>query len=223
MGNLVPFGIDSGGVLRTAYEVPRGSLCACNCPGCGAALLARQGEKLVWHFAHAAGSAAAGPRCGETAIHKAGKAVLSASVGKVLFVPSVQSHNIGPLRGQFKCRLICCPTEVSLPIIGRQVDAFAEVEFYRRSWPERGILAATTPPQRLIVEIAVTNPKALDYSESLIGAKLSAVEITLSPDRVFAELEKGRGGVDSALKRLVLGPLNENRRWLHFEPSDVFQ
>ena len=223
IGSLVPFGIDAGGVLRTAYEVPRGLACECVCPGCGAVLLSRQGQHVVWHFAHAAGSAGASPHCGETAIHKAGKDVLKASAGKILSVPGVPENEIGHARGQFLCRMLRCSTEVSLPIIGRQVDVLADVQFIRRAWPEREIASAVTAELPLIVEIAVTNPKGAAYLASLASARLLAVEITLSPASVYAELEKRGGSVSAALKRLVLGPRNANRRWLNFDPGVIFE
>lgn len=34
-------------------EVPRGKQCGCICPSCKTPLIARQGEKKEWHFAHA--------------------------------------------------------------------------------------------------------------------------------------------------------------------------
>ena len=46
---------DAAGAIRFATEVPRGSACGCFCPVCSSPLVAKQGERLEWHFAHEAG------------------------------------------------------------------------------------------------------------------------------------------------------------------------
>jgi hypothetical protein len=47
--------LDPAGAIKFATEVPRGSACGCFCPVCSSPLVAKQGEKLEWHFAHEAG------------------------------------------------------------------------------------------------------------------------------------------------------------------------
>ena len=65
-------GVD--GALVDVTQVPRGAACACNCLGCNAPLLAKQGSVNAWHFGHASGGS---PRaCAETALHLAGKELL---------------------------------------------------------------------------------------------------------------------------------------------------
>ena len=48
-------------------EVLRGLKCDCICPECKSLLIARQGEKKQWHFAHANNAECAGARM--TALH----------------------------------------------------------------------------------------------------------------------------------------------------------
>lgn len=50
------FGRHSQGRIRHVSSVNRGLDCACFCPACSEALIARQGDKKAWHFAHANGS-----------------------------------------------------------------------------------------------------------------------------------------------------------------------
>lgn len=67
------FGLLNGRVV-SALEVANGMSCGCTCPGCGAALIAKQGQKVVWHFSHY--RAPVHQSCVETAIHAAAKQVL---------------------------------------------------------------------------------------------------------------------------------------------------
>lgn len=67
------FGLLNGRIV-SAFEVANGMSCGCTCPGCGAALIAKQGKKVVWHFSHF--RAPAHQSCVETAIHAAAKQVL---------------------------------------------------------------------------------------------------------------------------------------------------
>lgn len=71
------------GVLVSINEVKNGLRCGCVCPACGAKLIARQGQKVAYHFAHYKIS-----DCGhgkETALHLLGKKIIKK--GRV-FVPA---------------------------------------------------------------------------------------------------------------------------------------
>lgn len=72
-GFRVPFGCRNGVLFAPADVAASGLACACFCPGCGAALILRQGMKRR-HFAHhrVQGSA----HCVESAIHAAAIQVL---------------------------------------------------------------------------------------------------------------------------------------------------
>jgi hypothetical protein len=51
--NLVPFGLHiETNKLVTISEVDKGKKCNCICPSCDIKLIARQGKKNEWHFAH---------------------------------------------------------------------------------------------------------------------------------------------------------------------------
>jgi hypothetical protein len=56
------YGKASNGRLVHVDEVQRGLACKCVCPGCGAQLIARKGEKKQHHYAHANGADCAGAR-----------------------------------------------------------------------------------------------------------------------------------------------------------------
>lgn len=80
----LPFGLRDG-VLLSPSDVERGAACGCVCPGCGEPLLAKKGEKVVHHFAHAAGVECA--RGVETALHLAAKEAIAKA--KRLWLPPV--------------------------------------------------------------------------------------------------------------------------------------
>lgn len=70
---LTPFGLKDGRFLAPD-DVVSGLACGCRCPGCGALLVAKKGEKNAWHFAHH--NVIAMETCVESAIHAAAKQVL---------------------------------------------------------------------------------------------------------------------------------------------------
>lgn len=83
-GLKVPFGTREGRLVPPTDELPVGLACLCTCPGCGAALILRQGGRRR-HFAHHNAPGAVG--CVESAIHAAAKQVLVEHGG--MYVPEV--------------------------------------------------------------------------------------------------------------------------------------
>lgn len=63
------------GELVSIKEVKNGLKCGCVCPACGAKLIARQGQKVAYHFAHY--KAVDCEHGKETALHLLGKKVIS--------------------------------------------------------------------------------------------------------------------------------------------------
>lgn len=68
------FAHNASGVLVHVSEVPRGKACDCYCAACGSPVIAKKGNRTVWHFAHL--SKAACLHAPETALHKAVKQVI---------------------------------------------------------------------------------------------------------------------------------------------------
>jgi len=75
----------AAGEIVHITQVLRGKACGCVCPDCQGALLARQGKKTTWHFAHSADTTCQG----ESAIHLAAKAQLvkAAALGLPILLP----------------------------------------------------------------------------------------------------------------------------------------
>lgn len=207
---LIPFGLDREGVIRNAYEVLRGGACGCQCPVCGAGLIARQGEKIAWHFAHASGHTG-GSSCGESMTHRMAKRILFESNGKVLHLPEPFGTDA---RKHYFCRI--SRVKLEYPVGSRSVDAFAKTVI--RGWdPDRG--AVHWPGGPLAIEICVTNAKDAAYKVDMERFGISVVEITIQRDALFAEIAKRQGTGISALRRLVLGPRTANRHWLVYNQS----
>lgn len=59
--------LDIDGHIRFISEVPRGAACGCTCPVCASPLIAKQGERNEWHFAHEAGQER--PECAAGALN----------------------------------------------------------------------------------------------------------------------------------------------------------
>jgi hypothetical protein len=70
----IPFALDSNGILVTIDQVKRGLNCNCTCPGCGERMIAKKGEVMQAHFAHASGSQCANGY--ESALHLAVKQII---------------------------------------------------------------------------------------------------------------------------------------------------
>lgn len=68
------YGINSDGRLVHVNDVERGQACQCICPDCKAELIAKQGIKKIWHFAHANGVDCKGARM--TALHRLAQQII---------------------------------------------------------------------------------------------------------------------------------------------------
>lgn len=88
--NSLHYGIKDGKLFHVS-EVTRGLSCGCVCPACGAALIARQGQKREHHFAHASGDPCR--YASETALHLAAKEILARR--KEIVLPAVEANFYG--------------------------------------------------------------------------------------------------------------------------------
>lgn len=223
----VPFGRDSQGVIRSAYEVERGKACGCTCMVCEKELVAKQGDKTAWHFAHLA-EQEGNERCGEGAIHKAAKEALASSVGKVANfkspygiwqpIPPWLERDAEVYDKPRRMRIGKVVLEQSLaPLNNRRVDALVtpiiEAYFYfgRSRWEAIG------KGQRFAVEIKVTHGKDEGYIREMEAAGISALEVEVKQQDIYAKLQQPNcPDVLSALKSLILVNTH-NHRWLHWD------
>ena len=77
----IPLGVDKTTsqivLINDLTEDNRGLKSNCICPECKSDLVAKMGDKTIWHFAHYKGTESR--HCQETALHLLGKYVLSQS------------------------------------------------------------------------------------------------------------------------------------------------
>lgn len=165
----IPFGRASNGRLVDVHMVSRGLACGCHCPGCGAPLLAKKGEVLSPHFAHAAGADCAGGA--ETALHLAAKQVLLDAMQIRLPALTVEVSRNDPVCGLYSAsRTYHEPKEWYFDI----VEAEAVVGSLR---PD---ITGMVNGVRCAVEIHVTHAVDAFKQEALRRAELPCIEVHLA-------------------------------------------
>ena len=85
-GAKLTWAVGANGEITNIFEARNGLKCACTCPACGGALIAKQGKILEHHFAHAGGDEC--QHAVETALHLAAKNILA--VRKELVLPAIK-------------------------------------------------------------------------------------------------------------------------------------
>ncbi|MBG7614645.1 hypothetical protein IWC96_05035 [Brevundimonas sp. BAL450] len=164
--------------------VRRGAACDCTCPACGEALVARQGDVLIHHFAHAGAN---GDGCGkglETNAHVWAKRILKDALH--IRLPDVKA------------------------VIGeraRMVKPGRDFHFVEATLEQR--LGGITPDvvliardgRRLIVEIRVTHACDREKIAKLRAGDISAIEVDLYPLRNSADEDEVRQALLDGAKR----------------------
>lgn len=168
---MLPFGEDKFGRLVRVSDVERGAACNCTCPNCGANLIARKGEELQHHFAHAGDGCGSGAL--ETSLHKMAKQII-ADVGKIWLPPLVVYFPAHP--------------EDARSAIGpsgfRTKDGWLEVQFEVERRLDGGLrpdlIADLDDGTSLAVEVFVTHAVPKEKRERLQCLNLTTLEIDLS-------------------------------------------
>jgi hypothetical protein len=181
--NLI-FALSATGALVSVADVPRGAACGCTCPGCGANLIAAQGDILAWHFRHESDADCTSGY--ETMAHLLAKEILYHS--KVMKLPALVAR-----RGQRQ--------RIVLPErIGRLGKATQE------PWWEgvRPDLIVAIDNTQIAVEILVTHRVEADKAAVFEQHGMPAIEIDLSAFR--------HGLEEKAFREAVL--LKATRSWI---------
>ena len=163
---------ETGAVVQV-QDVQRGLACQCTCLGCGGRLVAKQGAKVVWHFAH--DQPADQRSCGETALHLAAKAVLQ-SLPAIWLPPAEWS--LPSLRDS---------TGRELPVLAHGASQLVAVVSVELEVVQRSTLGdvrldalLTTSVGRVGVEVLVTHAVDETKRATLAALQLPALEIDLS-------------------------------------------
>lgn len=165
------FGLRDG-VLVSIADVTRGAACRCICPACDAALIARKGDILIHHFAHAGSADGCGAGV-ETNAHLWAKRELEAALW--IRLPPLKaeaaglSHTIHP---------------------GRDFQ-FAKAELEKHAGEIVPDVQLTAPDGRqLIVEVYVTHKCGPEKIARIREGRVSAIEVDLSKWRRSNDADK---------------------------------
>src|SRR5918997_335363 len=192
---LLPYGAAPDGRLVRACAVPAGLACGCACPACGAPLIARRGQVLAAHFAHAAPDRACAGAL-ETALHRLAKQLIAD--GAALTLPEVAAEHDGVRHVVRPATTVRTETATLEPgLDGLRPDVVAVV--------------AGRP---LLVEVAVTHACGPAKIALIRQRRLAAIEIDLS--------WLARSAPEEAVERAVLH--SAPRRWLwnrHAEAAEA--
>ena len=221
---LIPLALDLRGKWVTAYEVDQGIACQCVCPTCGGKLVAKLGETVIWHFAHAHAGSRGGKGCGEGSIHAFAKMALQSSVGKQIKLPEPNGS------GGFHFKLARAIPEKLLPEVDRRVDILATLSIAQRPSRQKGPSKAFygrwehskfVAHKELAIEINVSNPKDDAYINDMRTIGLSSLEIRIDPNKIWKCIREYSQSlrVDSLIRSMVLG-WTVNKRWLYHPEID---
>lgn len=172
-----------GDQIHFISEVANGLDCGCNCPNCGAQLVAKQGVQRAWHFAHYKAEECDLETAAETALHLAAKQILVQTKRLRLPPETVVVHLVDLARTPYRAS-----EEIPGALVAfDQVDAEAAVSKYRADvW-------ARTGNKDLMIEIRVSHAVDIEKRRGLKQLGVSCVEINLSNvdrDISLVELEK---------------------------------
>ena len=189
MSRHSPIGLHYGvreGELIHVSEASRGLSCECVCPACSARLVAKQGRRREYHFAHEAGDPC--QYGGETALHLAAKEILAKR--KVIVLPAVQVR-------------FCNKT---LPIAPEKRYHLGSTKLEYRMTNVVPDVLAHVGDHPLLIEVRVTHEVDDHKLKRIESLNVSAVEIDLS--------DTPRDLPPKDLEELVVegGP---HKRWVH--------
>src|SRR5688572_765527 len=133
-------------------DVTRGRGCECVCPQCGCELVARKGEQLAHHFAHAVRAGTHPTSCHqalETSIHRMAKQMIAERAG--LRIPALAMSDRG---------FTAAGVEISVQkkATGDQWLAFDCVKLEHRIDPLRPDIVGYHTGQPFIIEVTVSHP-----------------------------------------------------------------
>ena len=187
-GAQLTWAVAANGEPAHISEVENGLKCACACPVCDGALVARQGKIREHHFAHASGEECR--HAAETALHLAAKDMLAKR--KEIVLPEVEVHLPEASR-----RTVIAPQR-RYPIKSVKVE--------RKTGTIVPDVIVEVSGRQLLVEVTVTHGVDDAKLVKIRELGLSCLEIDLSD----APRDLGR----EELEKMVVDG-NAQKRWLH--------
>lgn len=187
-GARLTWAIGAKGEMKHISEAENGLKCACVCPTCRGALIAKQGKVVEHHFAHASGEEC--QHAVETALHLAAKDILA--VRKEIVLPAVE-----------------IPASYGFP----HIELAPEQRYLIESVAVEQKLGSIVPDvivringRELLVEVTVTHRTGGDKVSKIRELGVSCLEIDLS--------DTDRGLAREELERVVVEGTGR-KRWLY--------
>jgi hypothetical protein len=217
MGDIV-FALDAHGKLVSILDVARGEKCGCVCPACGEKVVAKQGEIMAWHFAHAAAHSC--EYAGQSTLHLVAKEVLMQR--KEIAVPAaaifrhkgVEQHIIDNRYEKFHAGY----SEVGKAAIIKFDTIVAEKKF-DSFIPD---LIATIGNKKLIIEVFVTHKVDEQKLKKIIASGATgAIEIDLSEIHKRIKKKLRLPLLISEIEELVVNSF-ANKYWLYSQKANDF-
>lgn len=202
----------SDGRLVHVNDVQNGLECGCLCPACKSPLIARQGKRRIWHFAHV--SEVDCDSAGETALHLVAKQTLKDLNGKIRFPEEVLRKAGWPSSNQRASKPMARLNDLMTLSIPERLASESSVRIEPQDWAHQGfrpdaVLEANSG--KLLVEIRVTHEVDEEKRRRMQKVGLGAIEIDLS--------EAGRHIAPDELASLVIS--EAPRKWLVFERNET--
>ena len=180
------------GELTNICEVKNGLKCACTCPACGRALIARQGKIREHHFAHTSQEKC--PHAVETTLHLVAKEILAARKELVLPAIEIPSRYLRPNSKSYLA-----------PQRRYSVESVTVEQRLGSIIPD---VIVKISGRELLVEVTVTHGVDRDKLSKIRELGLSCLEIDLS--------KTNRGLTREELEKIVVDEI-AHKRWLYVD------
>lgn len=154
-------------------EADRGKKCDCVCPDCGTSLIARQGEKTAWHFAHAQPV-----ECyGESVLHKVAKQIIAEAVDsqKPFKVPSTGDAFIS-----YDVAHKIFSTEWKVAEKNVLIDSADEEYRFENGQISDVVITSSNLDKKLALEVFITHKKSEFDIDKFSEIKQDVIELDLS-------------------------------------------
>ena len=189
--------IGVNGELTNISEAKNGLKCACTCPACGGALVARQGKVREHHFAHASEKECC--HAVETALHLAAKDIFAMRKELVLPAIKIPSRYTRPYSKSYM-------DEDSPELVPQRCYSIESVTVEQRLGSIIPDVIVKINGRELLVEVTVTHGVDRAKLRKIRDIGLSYLEIDLS--------DTGRDLTREELEKIVVDEIT-NKRWLY--------
>lgn len=209
---LIPFALSHNGRIVAADEVSRGLECRCICLVCREALLAKQGQVRIPHFAHVSSDNG----CfggGESALHLAAKQCLF-DAQKPINRRRPKTIKLGLSGYHTVVREVRLEERIRCGEKSRQVDAIVRLDFLHKSNNSSVSNSRYMFARAVAVEIMVTHAKEPEYGLDMHRIGMPAVEKEINGDSVYEEAIRRGVRLRSALTSFILVNVWGCCRWL---------